>query len=82
MKKNNDNKWEKTHTQTHIKNLKKKKKKKTMHYQLGLKSKIKSNKTFIKKLRKKRNHKNNDQIKNTNIWWKKSEHVEFIKMFF
>jgi hypothetical protein len=38
-----------------------------MHYQLGLKSKIKSNKTFIKELRKKRNHKNNDQIKNTNI---------------
>jgi hypothetical protein len=53
-----------------------------MHYQLGLKSKIKSNKTFIKELGKKRNHKNNDQIKNTNIWWKKPEHVEFIKMFF
>jgi hypothetical protein len=38
-----------------------------MYYQLGLKSKIKNNKIFIKKLRKKiKNYKNKDEIENTN----------------
>jgi hypothetical protein len=38
-----------------------------MYYQLGLNGKIKNNKIFIKKLRKKiRNHKNKDEIENTN----------------
>jgi hypothetical protein len=40
---------------------------KLIHYQLGLKGKIKNNKIFIKELREK-NHKNKDQIENTNTW--------------
>jgi hypothetical protein len=35
--------------------------KKIIHYQLELKSKIRKNKTFIKKVKEK-NHKNKDQI--------------------
>jgi hypothetical protein len=44
------------------------KEKKIIYYQLRLKGKIKSNKIFIKKLKKIRNHKNKDQIENNNTW--------------
>jgi len=55
-------KWKKSNEQI------KKKKKKTIHYNLGLKGETKNSETFIKDLKKKKYHKNKHQILNIKTW--------------
>jgi len=53
-------KWKKSNEQIQ--------KKKTIHYNLGLKGETKNSETFIKDLKKKKYHKNKHQILNIKTW--------------